>query len=268
MIYTIFSPHSPLLIDKITPEKSKNISNSIKSWEYIRDKIYEIDPDKIFLILPSYKRFNNISINQSESFMVDFKEFGDLSVKFHVNGDLDLSTRLKYFLRQNNINVNLYSKSEINYKAFVPLYYLDKYHIHAKGLERDVLERNVDTEFCLINCSESDLSYHLKFGELFSNFLKSEKGTVLVIACGDLVKNNKDNLNYDVDKFVDNFFNIIKNKSYLDILQNESEFNKPYFYGVKPFVSIIPLVSSQDLTPKILSVDKEFEEVYMTVEFI
>lgn len=268
MIYTFFSPHSPLLIDKIDSEKSKKILNSKKSWEYIRDKIYEIDPDKIFLILPSYKRFNNISINQSEIFTIDFKEFGDLSVKFNVNGDLDASTRLKYFLRQNDFNINLFSKTEINYKAFIPLYYLDKYHTFAKGLEKDVSDRIMDTEFCLINCCESDLTHHLKFGELFYDFLKNEKGTIVVIACGDLVKNNKDNSNYKVDKFVDDFSNIIKNKSYLDILQNESEFNRPSYYGVKPFVSIIPFISNQNLNPNILSIEKEFDEVYMTCEFV
>lgn len=268
MIYTIFSPHTPLLIDKINPEKSEKIKNSIKSWEYLRDKIYEINPDKVFLILPSYKKFNNISINQSEIFMVDFKEFGDLSVNFNVNGDLDASTRLKYFLRQDNINVNLYSKSEINYKAFAPLYYLDKYHTYAKGIGKHVSDRSVDTEFCLINCCESDLSHHLKFGESFYNFLKNEKGTIAVIAIGDLVKNNKDNVDYEVKKFVEDFSNIVKNKSYLDILQNESEFNKHYYYGLKPFVSIIPLISNQNLEPNILSVDMEFDEVYMTSEFV
>ena len=266
-IYTVFSPHNPLLISKIGGEHSLKLKKSITAWKYIRQKIYSIDPQKIIIIMPEYSRFNNISINQTESYIVNFKEFGDLSSEFEVNGDLDLSTRFKYYLRKNNFPVSIFSDREINYKSFVPLYYLNKYHTFSKGFEKDIKHEPTQTEFIMINCSGSDLNYHLKFGELLSDFMETSNERIVLIACGDFVKDIKEESSKDVDKLLEIFINSIKNKKYSDILKHEEEFKNGNYLGIKPFAVISHNLSHQKSIPNILALDKEFNEDYLTCEF-
>jgi aromatic ring-opening dioxygenase catalytic subunit (LigB family) len=266
-IYTILTPHNPLLISKIGGEHSEKLKKSITAWKYIRQKIYSIDPEKIIIIMPEYSKFNNISINQCQSYKINFKEFGDLSIEFEVNGDLDFSTRLKYYLRKNDFPVSLFSDSEINYKSFVPLYYLNKYHISSKGFEKDMKHEEVNTEFIMINCSSGDLAYHTKFGELLSNFIEEANERIVLIACGDFIKEIKEENIKQTEELLEVFIDSIKKKKYNNIFKHEEEFKNGTYPGLKPFVAISHNLSHQKSIPNILSLDREFNEIYLTCEF-
>ncbi len=267
-IHTFFIPHNPLMISKIGQEYSKKVLSSIKALKDIKQKIYNINPDKIFIITPPSNNFDNIIINQSEKYLVNFKSFGDLSLEFEAPGDLDYSTRLRDFLRHSNFNVNLFSKEIVDRGSFVPLYHLNKYHIFSKGFENKLIHNSrIKNEFIIINSSNSDLDYHLKFGELFYKFLKDQKENIVVIACGDLlgrVKKQKDHHIEVTNQIIDS----LKNGQYKKISKLSGEFKKGFYPGIKPLMTIIPLVSKLNLKPNILSLDREFNEVYLTVEFV
>lgn len=267
-IHSFFIPHNPLMISKIGQEYSEKISASIDSLKKIRKKIYSINPDKIFIITPAIGGFKNIIINQSEKYLVNFQEFGDLSLEFEVEGDLDYSTRLRDFLRKNKFSVNLFSEKKVYHMSFIPLYYLNKYHTSSKGFENEIIhDINIQNEFIIIHCSDNDLKYHLKFGELLNEFLSKEDGNIIVIACGDLVKHIKSQKEQEVSEISHKIIDNIKEKQYKRIFGFEDYFKKGLYPGIKPFVSIIPLISELNLYPKILSLDREFNEVYLTVEF-
>lgn len=266
-IYTIFSPHSPLLISKIGREHSEKLKKSITAWKYIRQKIYSIDPQKIIIIMPEYSKFANISINQCETYKINFKEFGDLSLEFEVRGDLDFSTRLKYFLRKNDFPVSVFSDPEINYKSFVPLYYLNKYHTSSRGFEKDMKHTDVKTEFVIINCSLNDLSYHVKFGELLSDFMETTNERMVLVACGDFIKEMKEENINEIDKSFKFFVDSIKKKKYEKIFEHDTEFKSGNYIGMKPFAVISHNLSHQKSIPNILSLDREFNEIYLTCEF-
>ncbi|MDD4289737.1 MAG: hypothetical protein PHH83_00480 [Patescibacteria group bacterium] len=266
-IYTILSPHNPLLISRIGKEHSDKLKKSITAWKYIRQKIYSIDPQKIIIIMPEYNKFNNISINQCETYKINFKEFGDLSVEFELKGDLDFSTKLKYFLRKNAFPVSIFSDTEINYKSFVPLYYLNKYHISSKGFEKDMKHEETNTEFVVINCSMSDVSQHIKFGELLSDFMEEANERIVLIACGDFIKEIKEENVHEVDKLLKIFVDSIEQRKYNNIFDHCEEFKHGNYMGLKPFAVISHNLSHQKSTPKILSLEREFNEIYLTCEF-
>jgi aromatic ring-opening dioxygenase LigB subunit len=265
-IYTFFIPHSPLMISKIGEEHSQKLFSSIKALKDIKQKIYDISPDKIFIITPPSKSFNNIVINQSEEYIVNFKSFGDLSLEFKAPGDLDYSTRLRDFLRQEDFQVNLFSDKIVDYGSFVPLYYLNKYHTFSKGFENKLVhDPNTKNEFIIINSSQSDLDYHWKFGELLAKFLVNKREKIVILACGDLlgpVKKKKDENLELANKLID----LLKEGKYQDIIKEEG-LKKGSYPGIKPLMSIAPLISKLGLKANILSLDKEFNEIYLTVEF-
>lgn len=263
MIHTFFVPHNPLMISKIGKEYSQNVSVSINGLKKIRQTIYNLNPDKILIITPSAGGFNDISINQNEEYAINFKEFGDLSMQFNVLGDLDVSTRLRDFLLSNNFDIRLFSDSEVNYKAFVPLYYLNQYHIDSRGFEKKMVHKtNIENEFIIIHCSNKDPNYHLKFGELLNNFLVQENQEIVVIACGDLIENFDETNKDEVLKIADDIVKYLRN-DYQALLNYKSEkFNSPF---LKIFPTIIPLASK--LKPKIFSIDKKFKGVYLSCGF-
>ena len=264
-IHTFFIPHNPLMISKIGQEHSKKVLSSIKALKDIKQKIYDINPDKIFIIAPPPSNsFNNIIINQSEKYLVNFKSFGDLSLEFEAPGDLDYSTKLKDFLRYNDFKVNLFSDEIVDHGSFVPLYYLNKYHTSSKGFENELIhDPHIKNEFIIINSSKSNSEYHLKFGELFYKFLKEQKESIVVIACGDLlgrVKKRKDHHIEVTNQIIDS----LKNGQYKGISKLSGEFKKGFYPGIKPLMTIIPLISKLNLKANILSLDKEFNEIYLT----
>lgn len=268
-MYLIFSPHNPLLISKLSREHADKFSKSINAWKYLKRKIYNINPQKILIIMPSYERFENISINQSEDYAVNFKEFGDLSIEFKIAGDLDLSNRLKYFLRKNDLEVNLFSDQYVNYKSFLPFYYLNKYHLSSAGFDHEMEHLgDIPNEFVVLNCANNDLNYHLKFGKLLADFLKEEDDEeMVVIFCGDLFKNIKDNQKNISKEKTKKIIDIINKNNYDDFLELESElsdFDCPF---LRPLVSIIPIIKNYNLQSNIISLDNVFNEIYLTAEF-
>ena len=266
-IYTFFIPHSPLLISKVGQEHSQKLSASIRALKKIRDKIYKINPDKIIIITPPLQNFKNISINQSEKYLIDFKAFGNLSLEFEAPGDLDYSTQLKDFLRSKKFNINLFSEERVCSKSFVSFYYLNQYHIASKGFENELNhDPNIKNEFIVINASRADLNYHEEFGKMLVQFLADKKEKIVIIAMGNLLgpaKKKKDGDLFIADKIID----FIQKRNYSGIIKLKEQFKKDLDFGVRPLMMIAPLISKLDLKPQILSVDKEFGGVYLNIEF-
>jgi aromatic ring-opening dioxygenase LigB subunit len=266
-IHPFLIPHNPLMISKIGQEHSQKLSSSIKALKDLKKKIYDIDPDKIFIITPPFQDFNNIVINQSEKYLINFKSFGDLAIEFEAPGDLDYSTRLRDFLRGNDFKVNLFSEEIVNSKSFVPFYYLNKYHTSSKGFDNNLdHDPSIKNEFIVINSSQADLNYHWEFGKLFAEFLTDKREEIVVIACGDLlgpVKKNQDEYLQVANQIID----LLKQGQYQEITKLEEELKKGSYSGIKPLMTIAPLISKLKLNPNILSLDKEFGEIYLTTEF-
>lgn len=266
-IYTFFIPHSPLMISKIVGEEhSQKVLSSIRALKDIKQKIYDINPDKIFIITSSSKNFNNIIINQSEEYSVNFKSFGDLSLEFEVLGDLDYSTKLRDFLRKKDFPVNLFSNKIVDHTSFVPLYYLNKYHTFSKGFENELIhDPHIKNEFVIINSSQAELDYHWKFGELFSEFLFDKREKIVVLACGDLLGSINKNQDKSLE-LVNKFIELLKTGSYQEIIKEEI-LKKDYYLGIKSLICIAPLVSKLNLKANILALDNEFNKIYLTTEF-
>ncbi len=268
-MYLVFSPHNPLLISKISREHADKFTKSMEAWKYIRTKIYSINPRKIIIIMPTYSCFDDVSINQSSDFIVNFREFGDLSMEFKVPGDLDLSTRLKYFLRKNNFKVNFFSDQYINYRSFLPLYYLNKYHISSIGFDHQMEhEETIPNEFVVLNCCNRDLNYHEQFGKLFSDFLEAEADEeIAIIFCGDFIKDLREEKKEEFKEKKEEIIKIISENNYAQLKkwgENMLGFNCPF---LKPLISVLPVIENYNLQSNIISSESVFDENYLVAEF-
>lgn len=263
-------PHNPLLISKIGGKHSEKLKTTIEAIKKIREKIYSINPSKIILLCPNYNDLENITINQSGKYIADLKEFGNLKIQFEVNGDLDYSTKLKYLLRKNNFAFNIISNKFIDYHSFVPLYYLNQFHTSSCGFPNELnIDLKLKGEFMAIHAGMLDLDYHKKFGELLYEFLIESKEKVLILVCGDFVKRNTDNgkeKDEEIGKMPYKIIEKIKEKKYNDILSFE-ELKKNNYPWVKPFLMALKAIENSKQKPSIMALDKEFEEMYLTIDF-
>ena len=255
------------MISKIGQDCSQKLSSSIKALKDLKNKIYDLNPDKILVITTPFQDLENIVINQSEKYLINFKSFGDLAIEFEAPGDLDYSTRLRDFLRRQNFPVNLFAEEVVNYKSFVPFYYLNKYHTSSKGFENELdHDLEIKNEFIVLNSSQADLNYHWEFGKLLADFLADKKEDIVVIATGDLLGPSKKNQDEYLE-IADQIITLIKQGDYEKIIKLETELKKGSYSGIKPLITIAPLISKLKLKSQILSLDKEFGEIYLTTEF-
>lgn len=266
-IKTVLIPHNPLIISKIGGKYSENLKSSMEAIKKLRQSIYEFRPKKIFIITPPIKDLQNISIHQKDKYHINLKEFGDLSMEFEVLGDMDYSTRLKYFLRKNNFDVNILSSEKTDHQSFVPLYYLNQFHTSSRGFENELKkDEALKSEFIIIHCSNDSIDYHLKFGELLYEFLRETKDNILLIACGDFAKKSAHEENEDLPKLSYKIIDLIKSKNFDEIISLSEELKNGYPW-IKPFSSIIPFIDKTKKRPVVLALDKEFQEMYITIEF-
>lgn len=266
-IKTILIPHNPLVISKIGGKYSDKLKSSMDAIKKIRQSIYEFKPKKIIIITPPIKDLQKISIHQKEKYKINLKDFGDLSMEFEVSGDMDYSTRLKYFLRKNNFDVNMFSGEKTYYQSFVPLYYLNQFHISSKGFENELKkDETLRSEFIIIHSSNNTIDYHLKFGELLYEFLRDTKDNILIIACGDFAKKSAHEENEDLPKLSYKLIDLIKSKSFDEIINMKEELKNGYPW-IKPFASVLNFINKTKRKPIILSLDKEFQEMYIAIEF-
>ncbi len=269
-IHTILTPHNPILISKISRKNSEKVGASIEAMKKLREKIYEIKPSKIFIITDSCYESKKIVINQSENYTVNFKEFGNLSMQFELSGDLDYSTKLKYYLKNNNFDANLFSDKNIDHHTFVMLYYLNQFHTSSMGFENELkIDGCSKSEFIILHSGENDLNYHKKFGELFCNFLKESKEKIFIIISGDFTKksNKKHSSNKEeFSKFSYKIIDLFKEKKYDEIIEIE-ELKNSYYPWIKPFAMASEIIKLSKSKPSILALDKEFGETYLTMDF-
>jgi aromatic ring-opening dioxygenase LigB subunit len=269
-IHTILVPHNPLIISKIGGKNSNKLKTTMDAMKKIREKIYTINPAKIFLICPSYNDLDNITINQSEKYIVNLKEFGDLKIEFEVKGDFDYSTRLKYLLRKNDFNFNIVSNELADYHSFVPLYYLNKLHTSSKGFKNELnYDPNLKSEFIIVHAGCKNFDYHIKFGELLHQFIRETKEKILIIICADFAKRDKKADKESLEntgKLSYRIIDMMKEKKYNEILSFEELKNNIYPW-VKPFLMTLQILAVSKQKPSIMALDKEFGEIYLSIDF-
>lgn len=266
-IKTILIPHNPLIISKIGGKYSNSLKSSMEAIKKLRQSIYEFRPRKIFIITPPIKDLQKISIHQKDKYNINLREFGDLSMEFTVDGDMDYSTRLKYFLRKNNFDVNMFSYEKTDYQSFVPLYYLNQFHTSSRGFENELKkDEALKSEFIIIHTSYNSIDYHLRFGELLYEFLRDTKDNILIIACGDFAKKTAHEKNEDLPKLSYKIIDLIKSKNFEEIFNMKEELKNGYPW-IRPFASIAHFIDKVKRKPIVLALDKEFQEMYITIEF-
>lgn len=258
-------PHSPILIPNIGKKNSAILKRTTESLLKIKNKIIKNDIDTIILISPHKKNITDIEINNYFQFDIKLEEFGDYLSKIKLEGDLNLSYKLKE-IAEPDFFIKIKAEKIPDHGSNIPLYLLLS--------ENNQVLKNFKGKIIIINTStEKDLEYHFAFGQKISDYLKSIKNRVAIIASAEL----SHCLNYNApggfyqkanlfdDKTIEN---IKKGASGIsDFLKTDPKLaQEAKECGLRPIALLLGAINSLDYKPETLSYQKDLGVGYLTMD--
>lgn len=250
-------PHSPLLIDTVgDKEDQEKIKKTYSSMETIRENLEKLKPDTIIIISPKINNSkNSFYINISENFHADFKEFGEFKTTLDFKGDIGLVLKLKN--SEKNENVNLITKSKIDYETYIPL---------------NCLMKNIKPRIIPIECSNLSLKHHFEFGkDMKEAIFESNKKIAIIVSAHLSHKSSKQSLSgytrkaQEFDKKIVEFLESKNKTGFLGL--KESVLKDVQEYGIRPIAILLGILNEVNYEPKNLSYENPFGIGYLTMNF-
>ena len=165
-------PHPPVAIPTIGKEKSSQIKKTVDAMEKLEKDLYASKPDIVIIISPHGQvNPDAFTVNVSDHFEINFKEFGDFATKFDVKGDMVLMSTNSEKIN-NKLPINIISDKELDHGIGVPAYFLLR---HLEG-----------TSLIPIYYSLLDNVSHFEFGKSLKELAMDSDKRIAVIASGDL----------------------------------------------------------------------------------
>ncbi|HPT08720.1 MAG TPA: class III extradiol dioxygenase subunit B-like domain-containing protein [bacterium] len=171
-------PHSPILIPNIGKQNTRILKKTSESLAKIKKELIEKKIDTLIIISPHKKNNLDISLNNHFNLEINFEEFGDYLSKLNLNGDLELSYKIKEELWP-DFDINIEAKSKADYGSSIPLYLLLS--------DNNQKIKNLKSKIIIINTSSHhDFSYHFTAGQKIQRLLKETDKNIAVLASGEL----------------------------------------------------------------------------------
>lgn len=163
------TPHSPLLVENIGKEKSKELEKTKKALSNLEKKIYITKPDVIVMISPFVGLFENkFTINGAPNLLAEFSDFGDLEAKKEYSG--------APILGSNIADMNLENTRTISDKN------LDQ---GSSVILKKITEHINNIKILPIGYSKLDRQEHVNFGRKLNQVFQNTNKRISFIICGD-----------------------------------------------------------------------------------
>lgn len=174
LVFAAITPHPPLLIPSIGKESMKKLQKTQAALEKLEEDLYLSKPDILIVISPHSHHFADaFSVNLSEKYESDLREFGDLTTRMNFSGEIQLPYNIRSSTYENNqLHTIIINEPKLDYGAVVPLYFLVKHLPDIKILP--------------VGLSELDPKLHMEFGSLIKEHIMNMNKRVAVIASGNL----------------------------------------------------------------------------------
>lgn len=175
IIHTFIVPHPPLIIPEIGKGEESKISETIKAYDEIAEKIGDLKPDTIVITTPhSIMYADYIHVSPGKGAKGDFREFGQPNVSFETEYDVQLADKLSVLAANEGIPAGTLGekKKSLDHGTMIPLYFVNKYY----------------KDYKVVRCSISGLSFeeHYQFGKCISKAAEELDRKAVLIASGDL----------------------------------------------------------------------------------
>jgi len=258
IVFSAIVPHSPFLVPPIGKENLELLKATELAFQKLEENLRLNDVETIVIISPhGVVQSNSFSMNLSPEFTVNFEEFGDLTTKMRLSGDIGLAHRIRERM-ETRAPLQMISNQNLDYGSGVPLYLLAKNMPNIKIIP--------------LYYSGLDLEAHFKFGQLLKREFMVNQERIAVIASGDLshklTKNAPAGYSSKAKKFDKKLIeNLIKQKTD-DILKMKNDFIAEISEcGLKSILILLGVLDGVKYRPEILSYEAPFGVGYLVMNF-
>lgn len=258
LITSAISPHSPLLIPNIGKENLELLKRTSESYKKIRDDIYATQIETL-VIISSHGGFEDeiFNVNLSPSFHINFEEFGDLSTKKEIEGDIVLAHQIKKESESDDEHIRIIDKPTLNHGIGIPAYLLTEEIKNLKVVP--------------LYCSEADLEKHWQWGVRIKEAILNSNKRIAVIASADLshklTKNSPAGYSPKAVNSDQKIINFIQNKKIPELTKMKPEFfEETATEGIKSISVLGGIMNKMEYKPKLLSYEYPFGAGYVVMK--
>lgn len=259
IVFLGFTPHTPLLLKSIGKENTNKLKDTLQAMETLSEDLYVSHPDVIVTISThSGAHENAFSINLHDEYIIDLKEFGDLSNQESFYPDPELVTEIRKEMKGKEIKFTLDSYSSLDYGISVPLKLLVK--------------KNKKPKLVPIVYSHLSAKDHLLFGKILKDVFMNSKKRIAIVASGDLSHCLKSEAPAGFKKegqiFDDLIIQSVKDVSTAKLISiNEEVVALASECAYKPILILFGIIEKMKVKPEILSYESPFGVGHLVAEF-
>lgn len=269
IVYSVISPHPPILLPEIAGESIKDIKNTEKAMQILMEDLISKGAESIVFLTPHGNIFTDcISCLADETLYGDFSRFGRGDIKFEARNDLDLLTAVSEFADKSAIKLlgidrkiarehNL--DADMDHGIMVPLYYLEK-----AGMK--------NLPILALSVGYLPLMDLYTFGKAIHDAARFLGKKIAIVASGDMSHRLKNEGTYDYHPDGPLFDDMLKNhivntdiKAILEIPENIRE--NAGECGYKSIVIMMGAMDGRDIKVEHISYEGPFGVGYLTAGF-
>ncbi|MBI4714070.1 AmmeMemoRadiSam system protein B [Candidatus Uhrbacteria bacterium] len=256
--FAAFTPHSPLLIDTIGKDNINQLAQTRFAIQKLSDELQKMKPDVILLISShSFMHEEAFSINLHDEYIVEFKEFGDLSTSKNFLPDLELISAIQRETRKESIPFVLESHVSLDYGSGVPLF---------------LLCNEWKPRLVPVSYSGTDRKQHMAFGRILKDIVYQSKKRIAVIASGDLSHSLSSEAPMGFAQEGKEFDEMIKLaieqlSSYQLLSFDEKQVEKASECALRPLLILFGIIERMKVRPEIHSYEAPFGVGYLVAQF-
>lgn len=252
--------HSPLLLPNIGKDYSKSLQKTLQGIDSLIYQIHNLRLDSLIIISShGASVVNKVSINLSETYQSNLREFGDLSQPIVFSSDLELISRFcDELLHNRQEKLNLTHSTEVDYGVSVPLILL------SQQSKLPYIVPVVPTF--------TDYQTNYDFGKTIQSEILNNNKRIGVLISGDLShrmsKISPSGYSVIGKKYNERLINLILEKRVEDILNIKNTLidkaHECVFYSLLIGFGIL---EDMNYTPKLVSYESVFGIGYVNINF-
>jgi len=258
IVFSAIVPHPPILIPTIGKENINQLKATSDSYLKLEQDLYASQAETIIIISPhGHLQEEAFTINLSPEFTGNFKEFGDLTTKLSLSGDIGLAHEIKEKI-ETKIPLQLISAPELDHGSLIPLCLLTEHLPKIKIIP--------------LYYSGLDLAAHYNFGQIVKNELLNSNSRVAIIASGDLShklsKSAPAGYSPKGKKFDKKMIDCLLKKQTGEIIKFKPELIEDAGEcGLKSIIILLGILEGIKYEPQLLSYESPFGVGYLTMNF-
>ena len=259
LVFAAIVPHPPILIPSIGKDNINQITKTKEAMEVLTESLYAAQPETIIIISPhGLINPDFFTIQISDSYSGDFKNFGDLDSKFEFDSDISFVNKIKIRAEKPDLPIALINEPSLDHGILVPLYYLTQNLPQVK----------------IVPIVYSFLGYqeHFDFGKFLKDAITRSNKRVALIASGDLshcLTNDAPAEYSPKGKIFDKkLISILEKLDYEQLLNFDKELaGEAQECGLRSFMILAGALRQLNCEPHVLSYECPFGVGYLVMNF-